>query len=152
MTDAEIKALKKINRYLFERRSPQFDSIEKFRSKYLSGTGVNRPVNKLPILIARFPGDWNGAGGMVHHFNLGIHRQAADWYCKNYYIENDKLPIGKHIFYVRFGCKGGYDVTTPIGNSSGIKEVSMKFILCSNDLDESFIDSLFISLNYRVRW
>lgn len=33
-----------------------------------------------PHITARFPGGWNGAGGMVHYFNLALHRQAADWY------------------------------------------------------------------------
>lgn len=28
-------------------------------------------------ITARFPGGWNGAGGMVHYSNLALHRQAG---------------------------------------------------------------------------
>ena len=152
MNNNEIEALKKINRHLFQLRRPKFESIEDFRRKYLKEGDRGRSINHLPVVIALFPGGWNGAGGMVHHFNLAIHKQAADWYCKKYYIENGELPVGEHSFEVRYGKGGNYDIVTPFGDSSGVKTVSMKFELCWNDLDESFIKSLFVSLYYRVRW
>lgn len=80
-----------------------------------------------PHITARFPGGWNGAGGMVHYFNLALHRQAADWYIRRYYTEHGDWPRGEHTFKVKHGKGEGFDVQTPIGTSSGTRTVTMTF-------------------------
>jgi len=80
-----------------------------------------------PQIIARFPGGWAGAGGMVHAFNRGIYQQAADLYVRRYYLEHDAWPDGQHVFAVTFGIGEGFDVRTPIGTSSGTTKVTITF-------------------------
>ena len=80
-----------------------------------------------PHITARFPGGWNGAGGMVHYFNLAIHRQAADWFIQHYYTHHGAWPRGEHTFQVTHGKGEGFDIQTPIGTSSGTRTVTMTF-------------------------
>jgi hypothetical protein len=81
----------------------------------------------LKSVIAIFPGNWSGAGGLVHSYQSAIHRQAAEWYCRKHMLEHGVLPEGTHTFQVSHGIGRGFDVQTPIGRNSGIATVTMTF-------------------------
>jgi hypothetical protein len=91
-----------------------------------------------PHITARFPGGWNGAGGMVYNFNHALHRQAARWYIRRYHMQNGDWPRGEHTFEVTHGKGEGFDVQTPIGTSSGTRAVTMTFeVYLIGDADEA---------------
>ena len=82
-----------------------------------------------PKLYAIFPGGWNGGGGMVHMFNLAMHRRAADWYVQSFYKSHGCRPVGEHSFEVTYGRGEGFIVQTPIGDSHGIRRLTIKFVM-----------------------
>lgn len=111
-------------------------------------TGSRVLQTSRPTLFAVFPGNWNGAGGMVHSYNRQFHRQAADWYCQTFYKRHGRLPIGTRTFKVTFGKGPGFDVQTPLGNGSGTRTVTIKFVMVPPNELENFIGS---DLNYEIR-
>lgn len=86
-----------------------------------------------PKLFAVFPGGWNGGGGLVHIYNLSFHRQAADWYVSTYYKSHGCRPVGQHSFNVRYSKDGTAPVRTPIGDSSGVRRLTIKFVMVSEE-------------------
>lgn len=115
----------------------------------MSNSGAPSAVS-MPHIVARFPGGWNGAGGMVHIYNRALHQQAADWYVPRYYAEHGEWPSGGHRFTVRHGKGEGFDVQTPIGNSSGTRHVSMIFEVYSHGLPASVTRSNLNGLLYVI--
>lgn len=80
-----------------------------------------------PQIVANFSGGWNGAGGMVHSYNLALHKRAADWYVQRHFTDHGKWPRGEHTFTITYGKGEGFDVQTPIGTGSGTRTVTMTF-------------------------
>lgn len=90
----------------------------------------NAPNQRVwPKLYAVFPGGWNGGGGLVHMYNLSLHRQAADWYVSSFYKSHGCRPVGEHSFNVRFSRNGTAPVRTPIGDGSGVRRLTIKFVM-----------------------
>ena len=123
-----------------------------FVSKYFSGNGKQNlngaPANAQayiivgsgthnqcawPKLYAVFPGGWNGGGGLVHIYNRSFHRQAADWYVFTYYQSHGCWPVGQHSFNVRYSKDGTAPVRTPIGDCSGVRRLTIKFVKVSEE-------------------
>ena len=138
-----------------------------FVSKYFSGNGKQNlngaPANAQasiivgsgthnqcawPKLYAVFPGGWNGGGGLVHIYNREFYRQAADWYVAEFYKSHGCKPIGEHSFEVHYSRDGSAPVRTPIGNGSGERQLTIRFVMVP---EENQADYEGTDLRYAVK-
>lgn len=117
------------------------------KSSTLAGENVPKQRD-WPKLYAVFPGGWNGGGGLVHIYNREFYRQAADWYVAEFYKSHGCKPIGEHSFEVHYSRDGSAPVRTPIGNGSGERQLTIRFVMVP---EENQADYEGTDLRYAVK-